>query len=146
MKKREVFILDTIWAQLVKAKAGWKCEHCKVVGTRMEAAHVVGRRHRATRWGCHLGGAVDYDLCGHCLCHNCHQQYDEHGPREEAIVIGTIGVLRKAFIQREAIKLVANEQEFKTIKDFLEGLYDKYNVKREKPEGLVGTKAQRSFC
>ncbi len=139
MKKRQVFILDTIWAQLVKGKAGYKCEHCGILGCRMEAAHVVGRRHRATRWGCYIGDLSDYDLCGHCLCHNCHQQYDEHGPREDSIVQKTIGVLRKAFIQREAIRLVANVQDFETIKLFLEGLYDKYKIQREKPEAVVGT-------
>ncbi len=136
MKKRQVFILDTIWAQLVKSRAGYKCEHCQVVGVRMEAAHVVGRRHRATRWGCNFDSS-GYDLCGHCLCHNCHQQYDEHGPREESIVQKTIGVLRKALIQQAAIKLVANEQDFETIKNFLEGLYGEYNLERERPKGMA---------
>ena len=134
MKKREVFILDTIWAQLVKAKAKYKCEHCKVVGVRMEAAHVCGRRHRATRWGCFIVGTASYDLCGHCLCHCCHQQYDEHGPREDGIVQRTIGVLRKALIQQEAVRLVAHDQDFNTIKEFLEGLYVSYDI--EKPKGV----------
>ena len=55
---------------------------------------MVGRRHRATRWGAVFQKSVDYlryDLCGHCLCHRCHQEYDEHGPMEQRIVDEVIG-------------------------------------------------------
>lgn len=120
MKTSEINKLDEIWATIVKTKEDYICEHCKIQKTRMEAAHVVGRRHRATRWGCYLG-VNGYDLCGHCLCHNCHQQYDEHGPREASIVERTIGVMRKALIQQEAIKVVAKYQDYDSVfKDLIE--------------------------
>jgi len=84
LKKKEIKELDSLWATTVKEKAKYKCEHCGRYDSRMEAAHVVGRRHRATRWGTFFG-ENGYDLCGHCLCHLCHMQYDEHGPLEPLI-------------------------------------------------------------
>ena len=118
MTRKEIKKLDLIWATLVKDKAGWKCEHCGVSGTRMEAAHVVGRRHRATRWGTF----IDNDLCGHCLCHSCHQHYDEHGPLEQAIVNDTIGEQRKEDLQNYATQTIAKYQVFDEIKELLERL------------------------
>ena len=126
MTRREIFKLDKIWSDLVKYQAEYQCEHCKIKGTRMEAAHVVGRRHRATRWGAYfpkLGepGWEYYDLCGHCLCHNCHQQYDEHGPLEHDITERTVGLDRKIRIQAYATQTIAMYQDFKDIKKILEG-------------------------
>lgn len=143
MQKSEIHELDDIWSRLVKDKAKWTCEHCGIRGVRMEAAHVVGRRHRATRWGCLIkrNGSLCsmhrdadpnceickskiefYDLAGHCLCHNCHQQYDEHGPREGSIIIRTIGEDRKAALQVMAHQVVARNQSFEEIKLTLEQL------------------------
>lgn len=119
MTRREIHILDEIWSIKIKELAEYTCEHCRIRGMRMEAAHVVGRRHRATRWGCELGDN-GYDLCGHCLCHNCHQQFDEHGPLEESIINKTIGVMRKSLIQQVANSLVAKSQDFDEIKALLE--------------------------
>lgn len=114
MKKSEIKELDKLWAKTVKDLAGWTCEHCGVRGVRMEAAHVVGRRYRATRWGLFTG-----DLCGHCLCHNCHQQYDEHGPLEDSIVEKTVGRDRKVNIQRIAVQTIAKNQDYDSIYDTL---------------------------
>ncbi len=118
--------LDTLWSTVVKEKANYKCEHCGVFDSRQEAAHVVGRRYRATRWGTLVKKAekdnvwsIEYDLCGHCLCHVCHQHYDEHGPREPDIVRKTIGKVRQALIQQLAQKFVAKEQEFDNIQEIL---------------------------
>jgi len=119
MKKKEIKILDGLWSDKIKDRAGYKCEHCGIRGVRMEAAHVVGRRHRATRWG-YAGSFSGYDLCGHCFCHNCHQQYDEHGPLEHDISHRTVGLARKMIIQGEASKLVSQSQDFNEIKETLE--------------------------
>ena len=121
MKRSEINKLDELWAQIVKDKANWTCEHCRVRGVRMEAAHVVGRRYRATRWGCYriVISKTCYDLCGHCLCHNCHQQYDEHGPLEHNIIERTIGESRKLRIQRTALQTVVKYQEFEDVKQDL---------------------------
>lgn len=123
MIKKEIKELDAIWSSLIKDGAGYKCEHCSIIGIRMEAAHVAGRRHRATRWGAilTLDGITYYDPCGHCLCHNCHQQYDEHGPLESAIIRETIGTERKEMIQLVANKLVAKFQDYEQVKELMEG-------------------------
>lgn len=126
MKKKEIAILDEMWAQFIKNKAKYVCEHCGIRGIRMEAAHVVGRRHRATRWGTIISGS--FDLCGHCLCHNCHQQYDEHGPKEEYIILKTIGVVRKALIQQAAHSLVAKNQFFEDIREILQIEEERWKV------------------
>ena len=126
MKKPEIKTLDKIWRDLVKDLAGWRCEHCKIVGIRMEAAHVIGRRHRGTRWGCLLPNQSEYDLAGHCFCHRCHQQYDEHGPMEPEIINVTVGVMRKAILQDIAKHKVTKYQDFNVIRQTLD------NIRREK--------------
>jgi hypothetical protein len=117
MNRKEIKQLDDLWSVVVKEKAKYKCEHCGRYDSRMEAAHVVGRRHRATRWGCYIG--EKYDLCGHCFCHTCHQEYDEHGPLEPEIII-TIGEVRKSILQNEATRKVTKWQDFEEIKGILE--------------------------
>jgi len=144
MKKREIFLLDTLWANIVKSKANYHCEHCKIAGIRMEAAHVVGRRHRATRWGCYLDG-VNYDLCGHCLCHGCHQHYDEHGPLEDKIIRETINPVRKSLIQIAANKLVGKDQDYDSIKCTLED-YGRNTLERTVFERMVESKAKAKVC
>ena len=124
MKRSLIDKLDEVWAEVVKNRADWKCEHCGIRGVRMEASHVVGRRYRSTRWGCYFSISSEeseYDICGHCLCHNCHQQYDEHGPLEQAIVNRTVGIDRKIMIQERA-KEVARDQNYEEIKLILENL------------------------
>ena len=117
MKNPDIKKLDELWAKTVKDKARWVCEFCGITGVRMEAAHVVGRSHRTTRWGILL--ADGYDLAGHCLCHNCHKQYDEHGPLEFMIVEKTIGTCRKVMLQKIANGSVAKYQDFEIIKEQL---------------------------
>ena len=125
MKKKEINKLDQLWSEIIKNRAGYKCEHCGISGVRMEAAHVVGRRHRGTRWGCWVPWvseerklAPKYDFAGHCLCHSCHQHYDEHGPLELAITENTVGLERKARLQQVA-QAVARDQDYDEIKALL---------------------------
>jgi len=140
MTRKEIKKLDALWALAVKEKAQYKCEHCGRYDSRMEAAHVAGRRYRATRWGTVIP-RNGYDLCGHCLCHVCHQQYDEHGPLEPEIVQRTIKVMRKALIQREATRQVTKGQVFEDIKARLERIREGFDnspyatKKSEPPEG-----------
>ena len=137
MTRKEIKKLDDLWSKVVKDKAGHICEHCGIRGVRMEAAHVCGRRHRGTRWGMRVppGTIIEvpndvpiqffkpvlYDLCGHCFCHSCHQQYDEHGPLEHDIAERTVGLDRKIRIQAYATQTIAKYQDFKDIKKILEG-------------------------
>lgn len=118
MLKKYINKLDELWATAVKVKKSFTCEHCGIRGIRMEAAHVVGRRYRSTRWGAVINGV--FDICGHCLCHNCHQQYDEHGPLERAIVVRTIGQERLDRIQAFAVQRVAKDQCPEEIERLLE--------------------------
>lgn len=121
MKRSLIKKLDNLWSLAVKEKAKWKCEHCGRYDSRMEAAHVVGRRHRATRWGYAGNPTIEAnDLCGHCLCHVCHQEYDEHGPIEKEIIERTIGGERLLNLQRIATEQVAKWQEYEEIKELLE--------------------------
>lgn len=125
MKKKEINKLDELWSQIIKNRAGYRCEHCGISGVRMEAAHVVGRRHRGTRWGCWVAwtkeirdNGAHYDFAGHCLCHGCHQHFDEHGPLELSIVEKTVGLERKAYLQQVA-QAVAKNQDYDEIKGLL---------------------------
>jgi hypothetical protein len=126
MKKFLIKKLDAIWSKTVKEIAKYRCEHCGRYDSRMEAAHVVGRRHRATRWGCWLSvmrhgqTKKKYDLCGHCLCHACHQEYDEHGPLENDIIEHTIGRERKEYLQNVGRDKVAKYQDYDEIKGWIE--------------------------
>ena len=133
MKRPEINKLDKLWGSIVKATRGYRCEMCGISG-RMEAAHVVGRRHRTTRWGIDLDDIADvnnrnylihtknYDLCGHCLCHSCHQHYDEHGPLEQRIVEKVIGAERKKILQFLAKNSITKYQEYEEIKELLSSL------------------------
>lgn len=133
MKRSDIKKLDSLWAFLIKECAEWTCEYCGIRGVRMEAAHVVGRRHRFTRWGCYVEpkcragtGIAVYDACGHCLCHNCHQQYDEHGPLEDKIVNKVIGAGRK-----ESLQLLANQKIFQTFEDVYASLIESVDFRVE---------------
>jgi len=54
--------LDKLWAQLIKLKAGNKCEYCgKTKG--LNSHHIFSRSRKSTRW--------DLDN-GSCLCVACH--------------------------------------------------------------------------
>ena len=65
---------DSVTSDLVRALAGYVCEHCKIEGKKgadgpqMQAAHIVGRRNAGTRYD------LDNILC---LCSSCHRYFTE---------------------------------------------------------------------
>ena len=67
MLKREA--CDKWFSDVVRQKANYTCEHCKKVDSRMECAHIYGRRLKSVRWS--LDNAV-------CLCHWCHRDFTEN--------------------------------------------------------------------
>jgi len=67
MIKREA--CDKWFSDVVRQKANYTCEHCKKVDSRMECAHIYGRRLKSVRWS--LDNAV-------CLCHWCHRDFTEN--------------------------------------------------------------------
>lgn len=67
MIKREA--CDKWFSDVVREKANYTCEHCKKTDSRMECAHIYGRRLKSVRWS--LDNAV-------CLCHWCHRDFTEN--------------------------------------------------------------------
>ena len=55
--------LDKVWAEVVKSKAGYKCEVCNLSDGRLNAHHIEGRRNLRLRWDLRNGV---------CLCSGCH--------------------------------------------------------------------------
>lgn len=130
MKKNEIKILDKLWSKAVHLKGKERCECCSKSAkvTRLNACHVIGRRHRATRWGAWFGNKdeASYTLCGFCGCYDCHKQYDEHGPREAYIREKVIGLEEYESIRVRATQTVAKNQDFEEIKNDLEDVIRKY--------------------
>lgn len=60
---------DKHFSDVVRLKAGYTCEHCHKTDSRMECAHIYGRRLKSVRWS--LDNAV-------CLCHWCHRLFTEN--------------------------------------------------------------------
>ncbi len=118
MKKSHITALDLIWSAKVKEKANFKCESCLEYGLRVEAAHIIGRTYRTTRWGCFIDGV--YDLAGMCLCVDCHQHYDQHKQKHDFIVRVVVGQERYEKLL-ETKQVIAKHQEYKKIKGFLNG-------------------------
>lgn len=94
----------------MRAKAGGKCEYCLELkrefkggpGIWLEAAHVIGRTNRATRWKLNNGVA---------LCSGCHAGYDQHLPIEHEIRTYLITEERYQAL-RSIPKVKASEQEY----------------------------------
>lgn len=112
MKRKEIHKLDLKWSKMVREIG--KCECCLENNEhlRLSAAHIKGRRYRGTRWGAIIDDK--YDSCGICLCHICHQQYDEHGSKHDFIKNVVIGEVRYYKIQQIAEK-AAKYQDYEEI-------------------------------
>lgn len=114
MTTGEIKKLDTLWAKRVKERAGYKCEYCQEEGRKiagptgawLEAAHIVGRTYRTTRWLLENGM---------CLCSGCHRSYDEHRPDElkiRRIVVGEEKYEKLCTMKQ----VIAKNQDFDVIK------------------------------
>lgn len=56
--------LDKAWSRLVKERAKWRCEYCKVgVTKKLESHHIYSRANKSTRWKVENGV---------CLCFSHH--------------------------------------------------------------------------
>jgi hypothetical protein len=75
-----------LWGELVKLRAGYRCEACDVAGTgplhgngahttELVAHHIDGKGHLEGRFHHRLSN-------GRCLCHSCHHK--EHGRMRRA--------------------------------------------------------------
>lgn len=117
--KKEIKILDKLWSDKVKEPNRCACCHRSGKEWKMEAAHIVGRSYRATRWGVEIDGK--YDLNGLCLCHVCHRGFDEHMEVEKVIRERVIG-LERYFKLTQTKKVLAKYQDFDIIKKNIMGL------------------------
>ena len=84
---------------------------------KLDAAHIVGRVRRATRWGIMIDGK--YDSNGLCLCFICHQGFDQHLPIEKYIREDVIGIKRYEWLQATK-NILAKHQDYNTIKEMIE--------------------------
>ena len=62
-KKRMKKLLDKKWAELVKLRAGYRCEWCGKKSERLNSHHIFSKRNTSTRW---------IPENGVCLCVGCH--------------------------------------------------------------------------
>lgn len=67
-----------------KVKAGWKCEHCRVVHGAWRKSKRTGRRYRVWLQAAHVNhldrASSSAELL--CLCFRCHARYDyKHSQR-----------------------------------------------------------------
>lgn len=95
---------------MIKLRSGGKCEYCLEEkrsfkggpGIWLEAAHIIGRTHRGTRW------LIDNGIA---LCSGCHAAYDQHLPLEHEIRTHLIGEF-KYKVLRNWPKVKAADQIF----------------------------------
>jgi hypothetical protein len=87
---------DELWAQVVLARAGHRCEGCSSTGSKqwpIDAHHMVPRRFKRTRWDPANGTA---------LCRLCHDEAHRHRqplPADKASYRPTVAAV-KAVIQK----------------------------------------------
>lgn len=68
LKRREIKILDGLWAEKVKRRAGYKCEKCSKP-INLHSHHAIPRTNYALRWDLENGCA----LCYRCHIHWAHK-------------------------------------------------------------------------
>lgn len=68
MTSKQTKHLDGIWSTRIKLR-DQHCLRCGTTEKKLEAAHIIGRTCRATRWDLNNGLT---------LCFTCHQNYDQH--------------------------------------------------------------------
>lgn len=106
-----------LWSSKVKEIASHRCEYCLNDACRLESAHIIGRNHRTTRWGCWIDDT--YDLNGMCLCVDCHQHYDQHKQKHDPIRRIVIGQERYEKLCEQG-NVIAKNQVYENIKNWIE--------------------------
>lgn len=114
MKKSHIRKLDLMWSKMVRAVG--HCESCLEEDAWLEAAHIVGRTYRTTRWGVWIDGK--YDSNGMCLCVKCHQDFDQHIEKEKFIREVVIGLERYDRLLQTK-RCIAKNQQYEEIRGWL---------------------------
>ena len=77
--------LDKVWSELVKIRAGYKCELCGVKNKKLNSHHFVGRINRNLRWDLRNGMSL-------CTQHHRNAKQSAHNDpewfREKVLVSG----------------------------------------------------------
>lgn len=86
---------DTVFSNLVRARAGWTCQRCGKMPTRqgLDCSHVFGRRKNSVRW--------DFDNA-FALCTGCHREFTSQPHEHHAWVRVRIGETRYAALSLRA--------------------------------------------
>lgn len=111
LKKSEIKKLDKLWAKAVKIRANQKCEYCLREDLKLDAAHIVGRVYRGTRW----------DLAnGISLCYRDHQDFDNNGPESQKIFDNLIGQEKYDQLVEKAKHTITKHQDYEEIRETLD--------------------------
>lgn len=69
-KRPSIALLDRLWSELVKIRAGGKCEYCGKVTT-LNSHHLFSRSNRSTRWDVENGVSL-------CVYHHTFGNFSAH--------------------------------------------------------------------
>src|SRR5690606_14140542 len=94
---------DRVFSLLVRELAGHRCQACgdPAGQVKLECAHVVGRRYRATRW------LIEN---ARCLCHACHRYFTEN-PLKWVEFIGLTEFQRLDSLAQQVTKFSTDDLE-----------------------------------
>jgi hypothetical protein len=89
--------LDVLFSKLVRERSGWRCECCgkqyEPNSQGLHCSHLVGRRHRGTRW--HPDAAAAH-------CYSCHQKLGANPIVFRNWIVRHLGEARALAIQARA--------------------------------------------
>ena len=87
--------LDKLWSELVKLRAGYRCQRCG--GTHsLQSHHICGRRKYSVRW---------ILLNGICLCSACHILVQENYLEASELVAKILTLPDYHFLKEQARKI-----------------------------------------
>jgi len=105
--------LDRLWSEIIRKRG--KCERCGRTD-RLQAAHIISRSHRNTRW----------DLMnGLCLCGGCHIFFAHKEPLEFAEFVKKKLGKKEYDNLRARGQMVVKNQDKEAIKMYLKKEYEK---------------------
>lgn len=98
--------LDRLWSIIVRTRDG-HCTFCGRTEGKLDANHIMSRRHMATRWN------VDN---GNSLCFTCHRRFHDDPPWGVAQVLEMIGRDKYDELQGIARNIIKFDEAFYAVK------------------------------
>ena len=108
--KAQKAILDSLWSQAVKARAGQRCEVTLRKGIRLESHHFYGRRNLSVRWVVSNGFSLGHDK---------HRWAEEQPAEFMAWAIKSRGQQWFEDLQMQS-RMLKTFKEYRLIKEYLE--------------------------